>query len=413
MKKDNVNQERKHVSMINEYDLTYSKEKVQTLAQMQTERDDEAKKMARFKLFSQMASGKVPTADTQEELVAKVIEAVGKDHHVYDCLTPNLRENLDIAKAYLDASFKDAKQIPVTSDNAYYDHHLVEVASISSKFPESLRSSVELYQHLYEKMLRNGPTREDDSKDRRINRDGPDKYEPHDIVIYKAEMAFMAKMRQDNPELARQYDEAERKAFESQVPKMLETAKYSPVSFKTMMDDLEKKFPDLVAQTREAGIEARKDYWRERAQDLVQQLTQTPEGSYGIDKELSLVLVGLGLEETQKHLDVESYCRMRGAFAAEVEMHTREDAHGNLVYDNGEFTSSHYVNAAEDLQTLFSEFEQVDAWIQEGKEEHFRTFEIDGETFVQESLFEMNAEDGLAFRNEESIDEKDIEDRGF
>ena len=48
MKKDNVNQERKHVSMINEYDLTYSKEKVQTLAQMQTERDDEAKKMARF-----------------------------------------------------------------------------------------------------------------------------------------------------------------------------------------------------------------------------------------------------------------------------------------------------------------------------------------------------------------------------
>ena len=360
-----------------------------------------------------MASGKVPTADTQEELIAKVIEAVGKDHHVYDCLKPNLRENLDIAKAYLDASFKDAKQIPVTSDNAYYDHHLVEVASISSKFPESLRSSVELYQHLYEKMLRNGPTREDDSKDRRINRDGPDKYEPHDIVIYKAEMAFTAKMRQDNPELAHQYDEAERKAFESQVPKMLETAKYSPISFNTMMNDLEKKFPDLVAQTREAGIEARKDYWRERAQDLVQQLTQTPEGSYGMDKELSLVLGGLGLEETQKYLDVEAYCRMRGAFAADVEMHTREDAHGNLIYDNGEFTSPHHVHAAEELQTLFSEFEQVDAWIQEGKEEHFRTFEIDGETFVQESLFEMNSEDGKLFRNEESIDEKDIEDREF
>ena len=48
MKQDATNQARKHVSMINEYDLTYSKEKVQTLAQMQTERDDEAKKMARF-----------------------------------------------------------------------------------------------------------------------------------------------------------------------------------------------------------------------------------------------------------------------------------------------------------------------------------------------------------------------------
>lgn len=55
----------------------------------------------------------------------------------------------------------------------------------------------------------------------------------------------------------------------------------------------------------------------------------------------------------------------------------------------------------------------MDAWIQEGKEEHFRTFEIDGETFVQESLFEMNSEDGKLFRNEESIDEKDIEDREF
>lgn len=360
-----------------------------------------------------MASGKVPTADTQEELIAKVIEAVGKDHHVYDCLKPNLRENLDIAKAYLDAAFKDAKQIPVTSDNAYYDHHLVEVASISSKFPESLRSAVELYQHLYEKMLRNGPTREDDSKDRRINRDGPDKYEPHDIVIYKAEMAFMAKMRQDNPELAHQYDEAERKAFESQVPKMLETAKYSPISFNTMMDDLEKKFPDLVAQAREAGVEARKDYWRDRAQDLVQQLSRTPEGSYGIDQGLSHVLKELGLEETQKYLDVEAYCRMRGAFAAEVEMHTREDSHGNLIYDNGEFISAHYVHVAEELQTMFSEFEQVDAWIQESREEQFRTFEINGETFVQESLFEMNSEDGKFFRDEMSDVEPDIDDREF
>ena len=413
MKKENVNPERKHVSMINEYDLTSSEEKVQTLAQMQTERNDEAKKMSRFKLFSQMASGKVPTADTQEELVAKVIEAVGKDHHVYDCLNQNLRENLDIAKAYLDAVFKEAQKIPVSSDNAYYDHHLVEVASISSKFPESLRSSVELYQHLYEKMLHDGPTREDDSRDRRINRDGPDRYEPHDIVIYKAEMAFMAKMRQDNPELAHQYDEAERKAFESQVPKMLEKAKYSPVSFKTMMDDLEKKFPDLVAQTREAGIEARKDYWREKAQDLVQQLSRTPEGSYGIDRSLSYVLGELGLEETQKYLDVEAYCKMRGAFAADVEMHTREDARGNLVYDNGEFISQHYVHAAEELQTMFSEFEQVDAWIKEGKEEHFRTFEIDGETFVQESFFEMNSDDGKLFRNEGSIDEQDIDGREF
>ena len=411
MKKENMNPERKHVSMINEYDLTSSKEKVQTLAQMQTERDDEAKKMSKFKLFSQMASGKVPTADTQEELVAKVIEVVGKDHHIYDCLKPDLRENLDIAKAYLDAVLKEAQKIPVTSDNAYYDHHLVEVASISNKFPESLKSSVELYQHLYEKMLRDGPTREEDSRDRRINRDGPDRYEPHDVIVYKAEMALMAKMRQDNPELARQYDEAERKAFENQVPKMLEKAKYRPVSFKTMMDDLEKKFPDLVAQTREAGIEARKDYWRDRAQDLVQQLARTPEGSYGIDKGLSHVLGGLGLEETQKYLDVEAYCRMRGAFAADVEMHTREDMYGNLVYDNGEFISAHYVHAAEELQTMFSEFEQVDAWVKEGKEEHFRTFEIDGETFVQESFFEMNSDDGKLFRDEGSIDEQDIDDR--
>ena len=43
MKKENVNPERKHVSMINEYDLTSSKEKVQTLAQMQTEVPDTVK----------------------------------------------------------------------------------------------------------------------------------------------------------------------------------------------------------------------------------------------------------------------------------------------------------------------------------------------------------------------------------
>lgn len=411
MKQDVVNQERKMVSMINEYDVASKPEKIEALAQLQQERDDESKRTSVFKFFSQQAMTKVPRADNHEELVAKVIEAVGKDHHVYDCLKLNLRENLDIAKAYLDAVFKEAQKIPVASDNAYYDHHLVEVASISSKFPESLRSSVELYQHLYEKMLRNGPTREDDSKDRRINRDGADKYERHDIVIYKAEMAFLAKMRYDNPELSQQFDDAERKAFESQIPKMLEKAKYSPASFEYIMKDLEKKFPDLVAQTREAGIEARKDYWRDETKSLVEQLGKNPEGSQGIDQRLYYVVKELGLEEVQKYMDVESYCKMRGAFAAEVEMHTREDSRGDLVYDNGEMASYSHVYAAEKLQQLFSEFEQMDTWVREGKDEQFRTFEHNGETFVQESFLEMNAEDGLAFRDEGDRDDIEVDDR--